>query len=92
MFVTGAPAQLPGLVPRLHNALRPILPPEMPLEIRRADNPAIDSWRGMMLFSTTDLFKRVGVSKAEYEEQGGERIKRWWGGNWNASYVADTQV
>jgi len=30
-----------------------------------------------------DNMIRYGVSKAEYDEWGGERIKRWWGGNWN---------
>lgn len=29
----------------------------------------------------------VGVSKSEYEEWGGERVKRWWGGNWNGGIV-----
>lgn len=40
-------------------------------------------------FATRDPegLRKVGVSKAEYEEWGGERIRRWWGGNWNASVV-----
>jgi actin-related protein 5 len=42
-----------------------------------------DAWKGMAKFSLTDGFKRTGVLKAEYEEWGGERIKKWWGGNWN---------
>jgi len=25
------------------------------------------------------------VTKAEYEEWGGERIKKWWGSNWNSA-------
>jgi actin-related protein 5 len=36
-------------------------------------------------FAKTDEFKDVGITKAEYEEWGGERIKRWWGGNSNSS-------
>lgn len=87
VFITGAPAQLPGLIPRLHSALRPILPPEMPLEIVSADKPVLDAWQGMADFAKTEEFKGVGVSKAEYEEWGGERIRRWWGGNWNSSVV-----
>ena len=85
VFLTGAPAQIPGLGERLHATLRPILPPEMPLGIRRAGDAALDAWRGMADFARTDEFHRVGVTRAEYEEWGGERIKRWWGGNWNAS-------
>ena len=85
VFVTGGPSQLPGLVPRLHASLRPILPPDMELNISSAGDPIVDAWRGMADFAKTDEFKRGGVMKAEYEEWGGERIKRWWGGNWNAS-------
>ncbi len=89
VFVTGAPAQLPGLKTRLYNAMRPILSPEMPIEIHLAQRPAIDAWRGMAHFSRTEEFRKVGVSKAEYEEWGGERIRRWWGGNWNSSFIPD---
>ncbi|KII86512.1 hypothetical protein PLICRDRAFT_165106 [Plicaturopsis crispa FD-325 SS-3] len=85
VFVTGSPAQLPGLIPRLHSSLRPILPPEMPLHVVRAADPSLDAWKGMANFANTDEFRNVGVTKAEYEEWGGERVKRWWGGNWNAS-------
>ncbi|KAL4242856.1 actin family protein [Abortiporus biennis] len=85
VFVTGGPSQLPGLIPRLNATLRPILPPEMPLEVVRAHDPSLDAWKGMADFAKTDEFKNIGITKAEYEEYGGERIKRWWGGNWNSS-------
>ena len=85
VFLTGAPARLPGLPERLHATLRPILPPETPLGIVRAADPVLDAWRGMADFAKTDEFRRVGVTRAEYDEWGGERIKRWWGGNWNSS-------
>ena len=78
---------MPGLSDRLHAALRPILPPEMPLRIVRAADPSLDAWRGMAAFAQTEEFSHVGVTKAEYEEYGGERVRRWWGGNWNASVV-----
>ena len=55
----------------------------MPLEITKAADPVFDAWKGMADFSQTDEFRTVGVTKAEYEEWGGERVKRWWGGNWN---------
>ena len=47
----------------------------------------MDAWRGMAAFAQTEEFSHVGVTKAEYEEYGGERVRRWWGGNWNASVV-----
>ena len=85
VFLTGGPSQFPGLTDRLHATLRPILPPEMPLEIVKAADPMLDAWKGMADFAKTEEFKKVGVTRAEYEEWGGERIKRWWGGNWNSS-------
>lgn len=85
VFVTGGPSQLPGLIPRLNASIRPILPPEMELNVMQAADPFNDAWRGMADFAQTDAFARVGVTKAEYEEWGGERIKRWWGGNWTSS-------
>jgi len=62
----------------------------MSLEIVRAADPSLDAWRGMADFTKTNEFNHTGVTKAEYEEWGGERIKRWWGGNWNSSVVADS--
>ncbi|THG96060.1 hypothetical protein EW026_g5706 [Hermanssonia centrifuga] len=85
VFVSGGPSQLPGLIDRLNLSLRPILPPDMPLEVVQATDPCNDAWRGMADFAQTAEFPRVGVTKEEYEEWGGERIKRWWGGNWNSS-------
>lgn len=85
--MTGGPSQLPGLIPRLQSSLRPILPPEMLLQINRASDPFNDAWRGMADFAKTEEFSKVSITKAEYEEWGGERIKRWWGGNWNSSVL-----
>ncbi|KAF7306352.1 hypothetical protein MIND_00426400 [Mycena indigotica] len=83
VFLTGGPAQFTGLVPRLQTALRPILPPEMPIQIFSAKDVSSDAWRGMARFSQQPDFSQSAISLAEYEEFGGERIKRWWGGNWN---------
>jgi len=85
VFLTGGPSQLPGLAAKMESTLRPILSPEVPLNIVKALDPSTDSWRGMADFAQTDEFARVGVTKAEYDEWGGERIKKWWGGNWNMS-------
>lgn len=61
----------------------------MPIEVRTAQHPntILYAWHGMAAFSTTEEFLKVGVSRAEYEEYGGERVKRWWGGNWNGGFV-----
>lgn len=86
VFLTGGPSQLPGLRDRVYATLRPILPPEMPIDrLVCATDPLLDAWRGMAAFATTDGVNQVGVTREEYDEWGGERIKRWWGGNWNSS-------
>ncbi|KAG2084145.1 hypothetical protein BD769DRAFT_1539264 [Suillus cothurnatus] len=86
VFITGGPSQFPGLQERLYGTLRPILPPEMHLgDIVRAADPSLDAWKGMASFANTDEFHQVGVTAEEYQEWGGERIKRWWGGNCNSA-------
>ena len=83
--MTGGPSQLPGLTERLRATLRPILPPEMSLSIVRAADPQLDAWKGMADFAKTGDLEKISVTRELYEEWGGERIKRWWGGNWNYS-------
>ncbi|KZW02366.1 actin-like ATPase domain-containing protein [Exidia glandulosa HHB12029] len=85
VFFTGGPAQLPGLDERLRQTLRPILPPEMELGVVKAFDPVLDAWRGMASFARSEEFKSACITKEEYEEYGGERIKKWWGGNWNGA-------
>jgi len=94
ILLTGTPSRLPGLIPRLHSTLRPLLPAEMSIHIKRAQDPSLDAWKGMARFAMTDEFtgvgavdkRGVGMTREEYEEYGAERVKRWWGGNWNGGY------
>lgn len=85
VFVTGSPAVIPGLVPRLHATLRPILDPEVTLRIVLANDVCLDAWKGMRSFAHNkqEELLQYATSKQEYEENGGERIKRWWGCNSN---------
>ncbi|CAK5279817.1 unnamed protein product [Mycena citricolor] len=83
VFLTGAPTQFPGLSERLQLTMRPILAPEMQINICKAEDVSADAWRGMARFAKSDEFAGVGVTRAEYDEYGGERTRRWWGGNWN---------
>ncbi|KAH7883999.1 hypothetical protein F5I97DRAFT_2045746, partial [Phlebopus sp. FC_14] len=86
VFITGGPSQFPGLQERIYSTLRPILTPEMHLgEIVRAADPCLDAWKGMAALANTEEFRNVGVTRAQYEEWGGERTKRWWGSNWNSA-------
>ncbi|KAJ3510443.1 hypothetical protein NLJ89_g4666 [Agrocybe chaxingu] len=89
LFITGAASQIPGMKERLHDTLQMLLPPGSKISVTRAEDPLLDAWKGMAAFSQTEEFGRVGMSKAEYEEFGGERVKRWWGGNWNGEVALD---
>jgi len=92
--LTGAPSLLPGLTPRLQSLIQSLLPPGSQLRIVRAADPAGDAWRGMATFSRTQEFKAggTGMTKAEFEEVGGERVKGWWGGNWNGVWKDDDEA
>jgi actin-related protein 5 len=54
----------------------------MDFNITRAADVAADPWRGMARFARTEEFAGVGITRAEYDEHGGEYIRQWWGGNW----------
>ncbi|KAG8856731.1 Nuclear actin-protein involved in chromatin remodeling [Serendipita sp. 411] len=82
VFLTGAPAQFPGLSTRVHAAVQEVLEPGAEIDVRVANDPALDAWRGMARFSETEEFARVGVTREIYNEHGPERINRWWGSNW----------
>ncbi|KAF8341684.1 chromatin remodeling complex subunit [Amanita rubescens] len=88
IFLTGGPCQYKNLIQRLTAMLRPILPPEMPLQVHCATYPTLDPWHGMARFSMTDNFSSVVVTREEYAEYGAERIRRWWGGNWNGGVIS----
>ena len=45
----------------------------------------------MASFSQTEEFTEIGVTKQEYEEYGGERVKLWWGGNWNGDFIPSSE-
>ena len=85
VFVSGSPSLLPGLTERLLVTLRPILSPGTPVNIRSAEDPTLDAWRGMARFARSPEFSNVVVTRDEYYEWGGERIRRWWGSNWNSA-------
>ncbi|KAG6331984.1 hypothetical protein ID866_7104 [Astraeus odoratus] len=85
VYITGGPAKFAGLPQRIYSALRPILPPEMYLNQVVVGSQPNSAWQGMAAFAAGHEFQQVVVTRDEYEEWGGDRIKRWWGGNWNCT-------
>jgi actin-related protein 5 len=82
VFLTGAPAQFPGLAGRVHGTVQEVLEPGAEISVRLAQDPALDAWNGMAKFSGSPDFDKYGITRSFYDEHGPDRIKRWWGGNW----------
>ncbi|KAG8905559.1 Nuclear actin-protein involved in chromatin remodeling [Tulasnella sp. 403] len=84
VFLTGGPSQIPFLSPRILSTIQPLLPPHTDISVQLAANPQLDAWHGMAAFARSPEFGTIGmISKADYEEYGGDRIRTWWGGNPN---------
>ncbi|ORZ06107.1 actin-like protein Arp5 [Lobosporangium transversale] len=85
ILVTGGMAQIPGLIDRLDNSIRSILPysPNKKLyEVRRAQDCLLDAWRGAaMIGRNHERMKKISVTRQEYEEYGGSYIKEHGLGN-----------
>jgi len=86
VFLTGSPSSVPGLAKRLYSTVRPIMAPEIKVNVTVAQNPGLDAWNGMAQFANTKAFDSVCVTYEEYQEWGPERVKRWWGSNWNVAF------
>lgn len=75
---------MPNLIPRLRNTLTPVLPFRAPLKIVSSldgGDPRLEAWRGMAEWSGTEEGKASRVTKAEYDEHGGEWLKEHAWGN-----------
>ncbi|KAL4400609.1 Actin-related protein 5 [Malassezia pachydermatis] len=72
VLVTGRYAQLPGFDTRLQSVLRSYLPPQAPLQVRRARHARFDPWLGMRQWvqDQAETFRATSVSRADYEEKG----------------------
>ncbi|KAJ2376539.1 Nuclear actin-protein involved in chromatin remodeling [Coemansia sp. RSA 2607] len=78
VFVTGPGfAQVSGIVERLQRDIRSIVPVGTPVNVRRAEDPLRDAWRGAALWSVNepDAFKASRVTRQDYLELGGEYIR-----------------
>lgn len=72
---------IPGFAPRLETAFRENFTAGWDVRVKTASNPTEDAWRGAAEFSMNQDFSKLSISKAEYEEYGGEYIKEHGLGN-----------
>ena len=76
VFLTGGNMRLPGMRERVVREFRGLLPIGTELNVRMANDCALDAWRGMAKLSRTDsLFRDTYVTRQEYHEYGPDYIK-----------------
>ncbi|KAK1759400.1 actin-like protein arp5 [Echria macrotheca] len=75
IFLTGGNTLFQNFDERLRISLKPLLPAESPLVIRRASDAILDAWKGAAGWSSTPEAKRAMVTKEEYQEKGPEYLK-----------------
>uniref|UniRef100_A0A7S1EUS8 Actin-related protein 5 n=1 Tax=Timspurckia oligopyrenoides TaxID=708627 RepID=A0A7S1EUS8_9RHOD len=79
VFLTGGIANSKGMKERVHSELVSMLPIDFGhrLKVSVASHPMWDAWRGGALFAEHggDVFRNACISKADYEEMGGDYLK-----------------
>lgn len=74
VFVTGGFGQVRGLAERLQAELRALAPAEIPVRISLAHDAHLDAWRGGAQLARSSPTTIPWITKAWYEEHGGERL------------------
>lgn len=72
VVVSGGLANYPGLTGRLHIELQKNLPFGTELNVRKAHNATLDAWAGMAAWAKDPVL----ISRSEYDEHGGEYVKK----------------
>lgn len=75
IFLTGGYTHFQGFEERLRNELRAVLPADIPLGVRKANDPILDAWRGAAQWAANPTSRQSFVSRAEYHEKGADYIK-----------------
>lgn len=83
IFLTGGYTLFQGFEERLRNELQAVLPADSTLGIRKAQNPTLDAWRGAAAWAGDASSRQSFITRAEYDEYGGEYIKEHNLGNAN---------
>ncbi|KAL6751380.1 Actin/actin-like protein [Haematococcus lacustris] len=78
--LTGGGVACPGFTARFVSELRPLVPDDYALGVFTPPDPALCAWEGMSNFVTTGQYQGVAMTKAQYEETGGNvgrSSQRW---------------
>lgn len=75
VFITGGNAMFSHFKQRLEHELLAMRPFQSPFNVSIAKNPILDAWYGARKFSLSPLLTSSSITRAEYEEKGGEYLK-----------------
>lgn len=75
VFLTGGFSQFKNFDSRLRLEFQSFLPVGMEFNVRRANDPLLDTWRGMAKWAVTDDAKNSYITRKQYDELGPEYLK-----------------
>ncbi|XP_046405545.1 actin-related protein 5 [Ischnura elegans] len=75
IFISGAVAGLPGLLDRVKMELQQIRPFGSNIRISKPFDPSLDAWYGARNFALDPSLANYLITRADYEEYGGDYIK-----------------
>lgn len=75
VFLTGSNAMFPNFNKRMERELLEIRPFQSTFSVYRAADPILDSWYGARQWALSPLVHTSSVTRAMYEEMGGEYLK-----------------
>lgn len=75
VFLTGGNTLFKGFEERLSKDLRPMLPLDASMHVRRAKDPLLDAWKGAAQWSKEPTYRQARVTREEYLEKGSEYLK-----------------
>ena len=94
IFLTGGNTNYPFLKERIYHDLRSYLPVGIDINIMKAEDPILDTWKGARLFfndtygdknGKNDLTNSIYITRKEYDEYGIDYFKEHFCGNTNTN-------
>lgn len=81
VFLTGGATKIPGLVERLNKELMEMRPFQSTFSVKMAKEPSLDAWNGAKKFATNSNLNKHQITRADYDENGGEYINEYFASN-----------
>ena len=75
IFLTGGTTLFQNFDQRVRDELKALLPAESPINVRKAQDPQLDAWKGAAQWVGSSAWKAAKISREEYQEKGADYIK-----------------